>query len=229
MYDPIVHSSAPITLVGGGEATLQDLQEALTLASTCVAVDSGAVLALQSSHDLAALIGDFDSLPSAMRAQIPPQYQHHIAEQDSTDFEKALSRVRAPLVVGVGFTGGRVDHQLAALHVLAKFAHQPCVLIGTHELIFLAPPHIALPTVTGEVVSLFPLAPVAGRSSGLKWNIDGLAFDPLRQIGTSNEATGPCEMTMQGPEMVMMVPRRLIQPVVSLLSQPHCAHWPARG
>ena len=112
------------------------------------------------------------------------------------------------------------------MHALAKFAHLPCILLGAQELIFLAPRHIALPTERGDLVSLFPLGPVTGESDGLVWPIAGLAFDPLHQIGTSNAATGPCEIQMQAPAMVMMVPRRLIQPVVAQLMQ--VSRWPAR-
>jgi thiamine pyrophosphokinase len=229
MDEVIVHSSEPITLVGGGEATPEDLHKALTLAPTCVAADSGAALALEARAELTALIGDFDSLTDEVRAQVPPARQHHIPEQDSTDFEKTLSRVSAPLVIGVGFLGARVDHQLAALHVLAKRAHQPCILLGAHEILFLAPPRLSLPTRDGDVVSLFPLAPVQGRSTGLKWEIDGLAFDPLTQIGTSNQALGPCQIEMQEPVMVVMVPRAIIQPVVTQLTQAHALRWPVRA
>lgn len=228
MDEQIVDTLEPITLVGGGEATPQDLQEALTLAPKCVAADGGADLALRAGVELTALIGDFDSVSAAQRALVPAARQHLITEQDTTDFEKCLAHIRAPLILGVGFTGGRLDHQLAALHVLARYAHQPCVLLGRQELIFLAPPQLSLPTQPGDLVSLFPLAPVQGKSSGLKWDIEGLAFDPLHQIGTSNEATGACVLEIQAPAMVVMVPRRLIQPVVSQLSQAQGARWPVR-
>lgn len=229
MIEPIVDSLEPITLVGGGEATPEDLQEALTLAPKCVAADGGAGLALDAGVELVALIGDFDSVLADQRAQVPAARQHHFTEQDTTDFEKCLTYVRAPLVVGVGFTGGRMDHQLAALHGLVRFAHQPCVLLGPHELVFLAPPQLSLPTRPGDLVSLFPLGPVQGQSTGLKWAIEGLAFDPVRQIGTSNQAIGPCCIQMQAPAMVMMVPRRLIQPVVAQLTRGQSARWPVHG
>ena len=229
MIEPIVDSLEPITLVGGGEATPEDLQEALTLAPICVAADGGAALALDGGVELAALIGDFDSVSADQRAEVPITRQHQITEQDTTDFEKCLTYLKSPLVLGVGFTGGRVDHQLAALHALARFAHQPCVLLGAHELIFLAPPEISLPTEPGDLVSLFPLAPVQGKSTGLRWEIEGLSFDPLQRIGTSNQAVGPCRIQMSAPAMVMMVPRKLIRPVVSQLSQAQSARWPVRG
>jgi thiamine pyrophosphokinase len=47
---------------------------------------------------------------------------HHLPEQDTTDFEKCLYSVAAPLLLGVGFLGGRADHHLAAMNVLVRYA-----------------------------------------------------------------------------------------------------------
>ncbi len=229
MLNTIVHSSDPVTLVGGGSAVPADLREALSLAPLCVAADGGAALALEAGIDPLAVIGDFDSLPADLLARIPRDRQHRIAEQMSTDFEKALTRIDAPLVIGVGFAGGRVDHQLAALHTLFALPHRPCVLLAGAELIFLAPPAIDLPTARGDVVSLFPLAAVTGHSTGLEWPIDGLTFAPETFVGTSNRATGPVHLQMDGPGMLMIVPRRLIRPVTAQLSRPDLARWPARA
>ena len=103
----------PLTLVGGGVASLQDLLEAMTYAPTCIAADGGAKLALEAGVELAAVIGDFDSIGQCL-SQVPVERRIHISEQDSTDFEKCMLRIETPLVVGLGFLGGRLDHQLAA-------------------------------------------------------------------------------------------------------------------
>ena len=78
MIEPIVDSLEPITLIGGGEATSEDLQEALTLAPICVAADGGAALALDARVELAALIGDFDSVSVDQLAEIPITRQHQM-------------------------------------------------------------------------------------------------------------------------------------------------------
>ena len=228
MIPPIVQSAEPVTLVGGGQATRQDLQISLTFAPICVAADGGARLALEAGAEPAALIGDFDSVAPEDLSRIPPERQHRIEEQTSTDFEKALVRIDAPLVLGVGFLGGRLDHQLAVLHVLNALPDRPCLLLGAQEVICLAPPSIALPTEAGETVSLFPLGPVTGRSTGLAWPIDGIAFDPAVRIGTSNRATGPATIEMEGPGMLLILPRRLMPALVAQLSAPDAARWPAR-
>jgi thiamine pyrophosphokinase len=227
MKDKVFHKTDPVTLVGGADATPHDLQKALTLAPHCVAADGGAAQALAAGAQVAAVIGDFDSISAQAKAQIPADRHHVIAEQDSTDFEKALSRISAPVVIGVGFTGGRLDHQLAVCHGLLRLAGQPCVLLGGDEIMVLAPPALSLPTQEGDVVSLYPMLEVCGRSDGLRWPIAGLRFAPGRQIGTSNQATGPCRIEMDSPGMLLILPARLIQPVVAALSRPECARWPA--
>ncbi|APE42959.1 thiamine diphosphokinase [Sulfitobacter alexandrii] len=225
----IVHDAGPITLVGGGHATAQELAEALTLAPRCVAADGGAAMALRAGVMPEAVIGDFDSLATEDRLVMPAERLHFIAEQDSTDFEKALTRIAAPLVIAVGFTGGRLDHQLAALHTLMVCADRPCILLGAEEVTFLAPPRISLPTVPDEVVSLFPLGPVTARSSGLHWPLDGLEFAPGVQSGTSNHATGPVTVEVDCPSMLMLLPRRMLRPVAASLVAPEAGRWPARA
>ena len=229
MIEPIVQSLEPITLIGGGHATPDDLQNALTLAPICVAADGGATLAIEAGAMPAAVIGDFDSVSAATLARIPSDRQHRFSEQHSTDFDKALRHIAAPVVIAVGFAGGRVDHQLAAFNTLVCHAHKPCVLMTDTEVIFVAPPQLDLPTKSGDTVSLFPLAAVAGKSSGLQWNIDGLEFAPDGQVGTSNHATGPVRLTFDAPGMLVILPRRFIQPVVARLALPTAARWRVRA
>ena len=229
MNTAIVESVAPVTLVGGGAVYEGDLIEALALAPVCVAADGGARHALAAGVDPTAVVGDFDSIGSDLD-RIPRSRQIHIDEQDSTDFDKALRHILAPVVLAVGFTGARFDHQLAALHVLAAYPDRACVLIGESELTFLCPPQIELPLQAGDVVSLFPMAAVAGASDGLKWEINDLLFDPLAKIGTSNAALGPVFLTMGAPAMMVMVPRARLAAVTQVLKRaPQDARWSPRA
>ncbi len=229
MNEKIVANSGPVTLIGAGQANIEELSEALIIAPFCVAVDGGADFAVKSGLNLEALIGDFDSVAADTLSKIPPDRQFKISEQETTDFDKALRSVTAPLVIGVGFCGGRIDHQLAAFHTLARHAHRPCILLADSQIVLLAPPRIALPTVAGDIVSIFPLGPVSGRSTGLKWPIDQLPFDPLTQIGTSNQATGPLMISMAEPSALLILPKRLIRPVADALSRSDAVGWPPRA
>jgi len=221
MRTPIVHSVDPITLVGGGDLGPDDLQHALERASTLVAADGGAAAALQSGHDPEAVIGDFDSLSSAVRAQIPPERLFPIREQNSTDFDKALGNIVAPLVLAVGFLGARLDHQLAALNTLVRHADRRCILIGPREVIFHVPAVLEVAMTPGDIVSLFPLLPVKGRSVGLEWPIDGLELAPGKRIGTSNRALGPVRLDMGAGGLLMIAPRAALDAVMTALA-PAC-------
>jgi thiamine pyrophosphokinase len=157
---------------------------------------------------------------------IGPERILRIAEQESTDFDKALRHIAAPLVIGIGFSGARIDHELACYNALVRHAARRCLLVGGEDVVFLAPPRIALPLAPGTRVSLFPMAPVRGRSEGLRWPIAGLGFAPDGQIGTSNAATGPVVLEMEAARMLVMVPRACLDLVVGALLGAE-AGWPA--
>lgn len=220
MNDVIVDSKEPLTLVGGGDLPEGDLETALALAPRLVAADGGAAGALAAGYIPEAVIGDFDSLTEKLRAQLPAASLFALAEQDTTDFDKALRSISAPLVLAAGFLGGRVDHQMAAFNVLVQPNRCPCILIGTHEVIFHLTRKTRLPVTQGDVVSLFPMQPVTARSEGLKWPLDGLNMSPAGRIGTSNRATGPAMIDPEGPGLLCMIPRRHLAELMPELAQP---------
>ena len=211
---PVLSTRAEVTLVGGGPVTPGALADCLARAPVAAAADSGAGALLRHGVMPHAVIGDLDSIAPEDRAAIPPERVHHVPEQDTTDFEKALSRIRAPLVLAVGFLGGRTDHALSALSVLARGVGPPCVLVSEHDAVIHAPRRLALDLAPGTRVSLFPMAEVAGRSEGLRWPIAGIVFAPRGRVGTSNEAMGPVRLDFDGPGMLVMVPRRALAALV---------------
>lgn len=220
MNGNIVQSSAGITLLGGGKVRPADLVEALALAPCLVAADGGAAAALAMGRMPHAVIGDMDSLPRDLQAAIPPARLHRIDDQDSTDFDKALRSIRAPLVLGVGLLGRRIDHQLANFNVLVRRADQPCILIGRRDVVLAAPPRIVLDLAPGSRVSLFPLAPVTGRSEGLHWPLDGIAFSPAGITGTSNRVAagaGRVRLAFDAPGMLLILARSALGAAIAAL------------
>lgn len=213
----IVHSSAPIVLIGGAAATETALDAALSLSDRVVAADGGAATAMARRLSPEAVIGDFDSLSPDLRAVLPVDIQHHVPEQDSTDFEKCLMRLNAPLILGVGFSGARLDHQLAVCNALVRYPGKRCILIGDDDIVFLAPPELALDLAPGTRVSLFPMGAVEGRSTGMNWPIDGLILTPDGQISTSNFAIGPVGLNVTAPKLLVILPVAEVGPVADLL------------
>jgi thiamine pyrophosphokinase len=221
---PVIRADHPVTLIGGGLLGPEDLPEALALAPTTAAADGGADAALRHGITPGAVIGDMDSL-SAQAARAFHDRLHPVEEQDSTDFDKALTRIDAPAVLAVGFSGGRLDHELAALHSLVLRADRPCLLLGPQTLALHLPPALALDLDPGTLLSLFPFAPVRTRSTGLRWPTDHLLFDPATRIGTSNEAAGPVTLAPSGRGMLLILPRAALRPALrALLAAPR---WPA--
>lgn len=206
MNDPIVVSQEPVLLVGGAHGDNAQLLSLLDEVTTVVAADSGAdwVRAVGRLPD--ALIGDLDSVSDDTRAALPPETVHRIEEQDSTDFDKAIRSISAPMIIGIGFLGGQVDHLLAAMTVLARYPDRAIVLLGEHDVVVHLPPQIGLPLEPGTRVSLYPMRPVTGISTGLHWPIDGLELSPGDRVGTSNRADGPVSLTLHGPGMLIILP-----------------------
>lgn len=223
----IVQSKEMVTLVGGGDvspSTLDSLQEQTAF---CVAADGGARHLIAAGRIPDAVMGDFDSLDASLRDQIPADRMHHIPEQDSTDFEKCLSRIKAPLVLAAGFMGPRTDHQLATFHGLLRSAHQPCILVGDHQIVCLCPPMLDLISQDGDLVSLFPMGRATATSSGLHWPLDSLPLAPGQMIGTSNRATGTSvTIKAETPNLLLILPRSKLVSLTTALLQAR-ARWPA--
>jgi len=218
MKTQVKQFATPVTLVGGGALGPDDLETALALAPGLIAADGGAGAALSAGYMPDAVIGDFDSLSHDDRDRIPSERLFPIAEQESTDFDKIMRSVAAPLMLAVGFLGARVDHQLGAFNTLVRHPGQSCVLVGPRELVFHAPPRLALELEPGAVVSLFPMCRLTGRSQGLEWPIDGLELAPDGRVGTSNRALGAVRIETDAPGLLVIVPRTALAAVTRALA-----------
>src|SRR6056297_1731274 len=221
----IVEAAEPITLIGGAEIDKSLLGRARALGQRVVAADGGADAALALEVVPEAVIGDFDTLSDAGRARFPADALHPIPDQDTTDFDKCLRNIAAPLVVGIGFSGKRLDHQLAAYNTLVRHPDQPCLLLGVEELVFLCPPSIRLDLETGCPVSLFPMGAVEGVSDGLQYPIDGLNFAPDGRVGTSNTALGAVALSITAPKMLVILPQTMMERAADALLSSR-AVWP---
>lgn len=226
----IVRETEPVILIGGASLPEGQVDHALRLARIVIAADGGADAALAHGITPQAVIGDFDSISQSARAAIPDAAQYPDPDQDTTDFEKCLGAIAAPLILGLGFCGDRMDHQLAACTALARHPWQRCILLGARDLMFLCPPSLNLPLPEGCRVSLFPMGAVEGVSQGLKWPIGGLNLAPDGRIATSNAALGPVHLVVTAPKMLVILPLEMLDITMAAL-RATIAHWPdaARG
>jgi thiamine pyrophosphokinase len=214
----IVQSERPVTLVGGGPVTRGLLESARRRAPELVAADSGADRLLTLGLMPQAVIGDLDSLSNAGRAAVGEARLHHIPEQETTDFDKALRSIAAPFVLALGFAGARMDHGLAVLNALVRHRGTTCLVLGPQDVVFAAPPHLRLTLRPGDRLSLFPMAEVTGTSDGLRWPIAGLRFRPDGMIGTSNIVAEPeVSLSFDQPGMLVMLPRTRLDAALAAL------------
>jgi len=217
MFRPIPPQTGPVTLVGGGEATPQLLTKVLRLAPVCVAADGGAHLALDAGVIPDAVMGDFDSLDARARSSLPPERVHHRPDQNSTDFEKCLAAVEAPLIIGVGFLGKRMDHTLASHSALLK-DRRPIILLSETELCFIAPAEIEIPLQAGTPTALYPLLEARLTTTGLRFPLTDARVAPDGLISTSNHATGPVRMKTSRHGVLVILPNSWLETVMQALA-----------
>ncbi|GKY88649.1 thiamine diphosphokinase [Sinisalibacter aestuarii] len=211
--------SEKVTLLGGGELTPASVSDCLTRAPNLVVCDGAAARALEIGLMPQRVVGDMDSLDDATRARLDPAILHEIAEQESTDFEKALSTVEAPLILGAGFMGGRLDHELACYNALVRHAGQPCILVGERDICFHAPKPVSLMLPVGMRVSLFPMAEVVVDGAGLEWPLDRLRLAPWGRVGTSNRAVAErVEIAPNGHGLLVILPRAGLDAAIAALA-----------
>jgi len=209
-----------VTLLGGGELSAANVSECLTLAPNLVACDGAAAVALEMGLTPARVVGDLDSLDDATRARLDPDTIFAVAEQASTDFEKALASTDAPLILGVGFMGGRLDPELACYNALVRHPDRPCILVGDTDICFHAAGTLRLALDPGTRVSLFPMAEVTVDAAGLEWPLDALTLAPWGRVGTSNRAVAPeIEIAPDGAGLLVILPRRALGAAIEALAR----------
>ena len=215
----IVQTSDYVTLVGAGPANTGNLDFALTFAPRIVAVDGGTEMLRNCGMRPDAVIGDMDSTPAAALAGMPPGRVHRIVDQHSTDFDKALAAVSAPLIVGVGFLGGRADHQMAALNSLARHDAGPVILLGEDDVVFRVPDYVAIDVDPGTRISLHPLTAARVDGTGLRWPLNDVALAADGLISQSNEATAArVELRCMGA-LLAFLPRQALGAAVAALTR----------
>jgi len=176
----------PVILIGGGPVSPDEVALVQRFATKTIAADGGADTADALGLEVYAVLGDMDSVSADILRKNRAK-STLISEQNTTDFEKCVYSSDAPLYLAIGFMGGRLDHELAALNVLAKYPDRRIILIGAQDIALLCPRDFSASLPLNCRVSVFPLGKVTGlHSDGLKWPMDGTMMASDANIGTSN-------------------------------------------
>jgi thiamine pyrophosphokinase len=158
-----------------------------------------------------AIIGDLDSISSGTRKHFSRVEAIHIADQESTDLEKALNfllKLLIPSATVVGALGGRPDHSLANLSILKKF-HKKIRLLFSDPYcdIRIIENKIVFEAVVGSVISLMPLDRCEGiQTIGLKYPLDNESLELGEREGTSNVViSSPVQITVKRGCLLLFV------------------------
>lgn len=162
-----------------------------------VAADGGWQLAQQMGVRPAMLVADFDSLSMPIPVE-NVELASLPMEKDITDTAEAMRLAyekgyRSFLLLGC--TGGRLDHQQAALAVAADYARRGCDVVladEKNEIHLLVPGNYVYPACPDEKISLFAFGEdVTGLFvDGLKYTVSDYTLSPYDALCVSNEWVG---------------------------------------
>ena len=156
-----------------------------------VAADGGLGTALSCGLRPQAVIGDMDSANDL--DQMPDDIrQIKLSGQDDTDFEKSLDLISSPLIIGIGFLDGRLDHSLATLDALARLPHdRPVLLVGGDDVLLCLRGDLEITLPLASRFSVWPLGVQHFlHSRGLEWPLDDVTMAFGKRTGTSNRVNG---------------------------------------
>jgi thiamine pyrophosphokinase len=188
-------------IIAGGQTGDQDWQRLVREGDWIIGANGGAARALDWGLLPDLVIGDMDSLPEEARAVLAAEgcrFIEHPRAKDETDLELALVHAvqeGAREIVVLGALGGRLDHALANILLLAlpSLAGVPVrIAEGDQQaLLVRGGEAVELEGAAGDLVSLVPLGGDARdvTTRGLAWALTGdtLRFGSSR--GVSNEMT----------------------------------------
>ena len=163
-----------------------------------IAADSGLDHALALGFDVDMAVGDFDSAGEHALAITDATVERHSPNKDATDLELALEAAMRhdPLrVIILGGQGGRVDHLMATLALVAsdKWAGVELEWVGRDARIRVIQAGVTLHGAAGSIITLLAMnGPVRGvTTTGLEWNLDDETLAAGSTRGVSNRFTGP--------------------------------------
>jgi len=199
--------SAIIIAHGDLEVT-PEVEALVRRADLIIAADGGAAAALAQGWQPHLLVGDLDSAPPDVRARVEAagaEVLQYPARKDETDTELALRIALergAQEVYLLGALGGRLDHTLANLLLLAlpELQGVRVTILAGRQRAFAIRHRAEIPGRPGDLVSLLPLGGDATGiwTAGLDYPLRGgtLRFGAAR--GISNVITqAPAEVRLE--------------------------------
>ena len=196
------HAPWRVALVLDGDRPVDGWSHLLADDAIVVAADGGARHAGQAGVHVDHLVGDLDSLSDADVAAVEAAgavVHRYPVDKDETDFELAAELAVGLASVGgdagvlvVGGSGGRHDHQIGNVLVLAgpRFATTDVTALMGRGVLQVARPDrpVELYGEVGALVSLYPVGVAASgvTTDGLRYALRDDTLAPGSARGTSN-------------------------------------------
>lgn len=187
------------------ESAHDRLRAVLADVDLVIAADGGLAHAVTLGLRTDVLVGDLDSADPTLVATAEADGTHierHPAAKDETDLELALRRAAeaAPAKVTlVGAHGGRIDHELANLALIAQRrwfdAGLSLVADDGHRTVHIVHDHVDLAEPAGTTISVLPwLGSATGVDErGMQWDLTDATLDAGTSQGMSNVAKAPTQ------------------------------------
>lgn len=181
-----------IAIIANGEVTRSAAaMDAVKSANVIIAVDGGAENCYITGITPDFILGDFDSITDETREHFPTVKFIHLADQDSTDMEKALSFARSYTpgrLIVLSALGRRMDHSSANLMFLAEFnTSVPVEIYDNHgKMTILNPGVHRILGRTNRIISFFSIRPLVNLTlRGFRYPLHNNSYDPFF-VGISN-------------------------------------------
>ena len=178
-------------------------------AKVVVCCDGAAQQLLSWGRDPDLITGDMDSLPQNLikrfKDRIVPsscQETNDLTKAVRLSIQKGFHRVHI-----LGATGGREDHTLANISLLADYAQLLQVdMITDHGIFIPLLSSGSIDTQPGMQISIFSLTPdISLQASGLKYPISDVRFDSWWK-GSLNEATETqCDFVFESGRIILFL------------------------
>ena len=182
-----------------------------------IAADSGLAHVYAIGRTPHVVVGDFDSvdpehLDRATRAGA--RIDRHPADKDATDLELAVDvaqQLGATEVTVIGSGGGRLDHLIAALMLLARpaWAEMRIEALAGPARVTVVHDHATIDGTTGSLVTLLAVGGTATgiTTTGLRWTLTDDELEPTSTRGVSNEIThSPASVTVGTGSLLIIQP-----------------------
>jgi len=188
-----------IAVVANGDLPLTqnaDLAELVASVDRLIAADGGLVHCVSLGRWPDRLIGDLDSAPTELVEQARDRgvVTHvHPVDKNATDLELALDEavgLGAKKVTVIAPFGGRLDHELATIALLAspRWASIPMSATDGRRSLWVVHGQLALALVPSTTVSMLPWGgAVTGLTTeGMQWPLTDHTLDLGSTLGVSN-------------------------------------------